>query len=487
MKKFLFLALSLMMVFTVLPTLQASAITGMITEGGPPGQSEPPGDRPGGDKGDRGGQDNSQIATTWSSDPEKTLLDAGETATFKLTVENKTSASESITLSTQDTGLTISPKTFTLAASAKSEVTLTVVMPAQNDRTEANFSINFACTNVKNKKVMFRIKYKTQTAAQKADQQIATQWESDPGKTVLAAGKSATFKLKVTNKSGSNQSITLSTKNTGLTISPTTLTLGNSASSTVSVTVVMPAQTDAKKLEVEFAISFACTSVTGKAVKFKLRYASATKPEQTKTIATVWAAEPSKTTLNAGSTASFTLKITNKSTVSDTITLSTKSAGLTLSSTKTTIAAGKTVSVTVKVVMPAQNNRAQADFLISLVGAKSKVDVKFSIKYKTAPCCTYTTVWASNPNGAKLAQKTKGAYYLTITNKCTSAITFKLTPGKNMAVSSSSFTLAAGKATKITVTVTMPAKTTSSKCDFSLVVGTSCGKNSTLKFTINYK
>ncbi|NTU61286.1 MAG: hypothetical protein HGA95_03030, partial [Caldiserica bacterium] len=443
MKKLLFLALSLLMVFTVLPVLQTSAITGIVAEDGPPGQGPPPGDGHGGGD-DRGGQDNSQIATTWSVDPEKTSLDAGETATFKLTVENKTSTSESITLSTRDTGLTISPKTFTLAAGAKSEVTATVVMPVQGDRPEAFFMIDFACTNVKNKKVMFLIRYKTQTQGQQADQQILTQWETDPGKTTLDAGKSATFKLKVTNKSGASQNITLSTKDTGLTISPTTLSLENDASSTVSVTVVMPAQTDDKKHEAEFTISFACTNVTGKTVKFKLRYTSSEKPQQSKTIQTTWSTDPSKTTLGAGQTGTYILKITNKGADKETITLSTKSTGLTLSVAKVIIAAGNTASVTVKVVMPTQNNKAQADFFIMLAGSKSRVDVKFFIKYKTTACCTFTTVWASNPNGARLAQNTKATYYLTITNKCTSAITFKLTAGKNMTLSSSSFTLAAG-------------------------------------------
>lgn len=369
MKKFLLIALSLLMFVTVLPVLQASAMSGMFAEGGPPGGGEPPGDGHGGGGG-RGGDDNTQIATTWSPDPRQTYLNPGETATFKMTVENKTSASESITLSTKDTGLTIAPTTFTLAAGAKTEVTATVIMPVQSDQ----------------------------------------------------------------------------------------------------------------KREAEFTITFTCTKVTGKAVRFRITYKSF-QP----TIQTSWSTDPSKTTLNAGSTASFTLKITNKGTAEETITLSTKSTGLTFSLAKMTIAAGGTASVTVKVVMPAQNNRAQAEFSIMLTGTKTKADVRFFIKYKTAICCTYTTAWASNPNGTKLAQKAKGTYYLTITNKCTSAITFKLAPGKNMAVSSSSFTLAAGKATKITVTVTMPAKTTSSKCDFSLAVGTGCGKNSTLKFTINYK
>ena len=485
MKKFFLLALSVAMALTIIPVMQTFAFT---RPGGEPPKDggQPPGDKPGGGG---PGQDNSILATAWTAEPEKTQLDAGETAKFTLTVTNKSANSESVTLATKDAGLTISPTTLTLAAGAKADVTVTVVMPAQNDRPEAMFAISLTSADVKNKTIMFRIRYKTASTGQKAQEQLPTTWETAPERTQLDAGQSATFKLNISNKSGASQTIALSTKNSGLTITPTSLTLASDASGSVSVAVTMPVQNN--KREAEFAIDFTCSGATGKSVRFRIMYKTQVKPpEDTRDITFAWATDPSKATLAAGATATYALNLTNKSTVSQTVTLSTKNTGLTISPTTANIAAGKTVAISVKVVMPAKGKTNTAEFAILLsTAAGKKFDVRFFVKYPTTTTtCAFTTAWVTNPSSVKLAAGAKATYAINITNKGTASTTFKLTAGKNMTLSTSSFTLAAGKTQKVNVTVTMPAKAAKvTKTDFSFTVVSGCGKSSTIKFTINYK
>ncbi len=484
MKKIILLTLSVAMALTVLPVMQAFAFSrGDDPPPGGGGGGKPPVGEPGG----RGGEDNSILSTVWATEPEKTQLDAGQSATFTLTVTNKSKNSEAVEISTKDTGLTLAPKSFTLAAGAKTDISVTVVMPVQNDKPEANFSINFTSVDVKNKTVMLRIRYKTPTNGQKANQQIETVWETQPEKTQLDAGQSATFNLKVTNKTDASKAITLSTKNTGLTITPISFTLVAGASTTVAVAVIMPAQDN--KREAEFAINFACDGVTGKSVKFRIMYKTQVKPpEPAKEIVTSWTADPAKTTLLAGQTGTFTLNLANKSTAEQTATLTTKSTGLTMTPAKSTIAVGKTAAIAVKVVMPTQGKNTQAEFVIQIANAAGKTfTVKFVIKYK-ATTCVFASAWVTNPNNASLAQGAKGTYGLKITNTSNVSTTFKLTAGKNMTLSSKTFALAAGKAATVTITATMPTKAAkATKADFSFVVGSTCGKSSTIKFSIKYK
>lgn len=487
MKKIFLLVLSVAMALTIMPVMQTFAFT---RPGGEPPKDggQPPEGKPGDDHGGPG-QDNSILATAWTAEPEKTQLDEGETAKFTLTITNKSSNSESVTLATKDTGLTISPTTLTLAAGAKADVTATVVMPAQSDRPEAMFTITMTSADVKNKTVMFRIRYKSATEGQKADQNLVTTWETAPEKTQLDAGQTASFKLNVTNKTTANQTITLSTKSAGLALSPTNLTIAASETVTVAVNVTMPAQNN--KREAEFSIDFACSGVTGKSVRFRIMYKTQVKPpENSRDITFAWASDPSKATLAAGATATYILNLTNKSTASQRVTLSTKSTGLTITPTTATIAAGKSAAISVKVVMPAKGKTNMAEFVILLAtAAGKKFDVRFFIKYPTAVAtCAYSTAWVINPASVKLAAGAKATYAINITNKGAASTTFKLTAGKNMTLSSSSFTLAAGKTQKVNVTVTMPAKAAkATKADFSFTVANGCGKSSTIKFTINYK
>jgi uncharacterized protein YjdB len=206
-------------------------------------------------------------------------------------------------------------------------------------------------------------------------------------------------------------------------------------------------------------------------------------------ILTAWESDPSKDTLSPNQTGTYFLNITNNCANDQQIKLQSADSGLAFDPASFALAKGAKVRIKVTVKMPAQNGRLEAWFTIKIVcSVGSGKEVKFKIRFKDAPCCTYVASWVSNPNGKKVDGKSASVFPLDITNKCVTSISFTMSSGSSgVKFSKTSFTLAGGKTERVNVIVTPPARRLTNKIEYSVTITTLCGATKKLTFVLEYK
>lgn len=150
---------------------------------------------PGNGGGGGGGGVCQNLVTTWTVDPDKNTMTAGQEGVYTLNVTNNCANMQDVKLSTTDAGMTFDPVSFSLKSGEKTQVKVKVIMPAQNGRNEVWFSIKFSCTVGSGRIVKFRIRYTNQLCCN-----YVASWVTNPNGKTASSQTAYTFPLDLTNK-----------------------------------------------------------------------------------------------------------------------------------------------------------------------------------------------------------------------------------------------------------------------------------------------
>ena len=152
------------------------------------------------------------LLTVWDEDPAKTSLNAGETRDFFLNITNKCSSTQEIKLDSPNSGMKFDPANISLKSGVKVRVKITITMPAQNGKKEAEFTIKFNCSVGNGRTMKFKVMYKTQVSCQS----YVASWVTNPNGKTADSLKEYTFVLNLSNKCTESLTFNLSSTNSNL-------------------------------------------------------------------------------------------------------------------------------------------------------------------------------------------------------------------------------------------------------------------------------
>ncbi len=205
------------------------------------------------------------LVTTWTVDPDKNTMAAGQAGVYTLNVTNNCANAQDVKLSTTDAGMTFDPASFSLKSGEKTQVKVKVTMPAQNGRNEVWFTIKFACSVGNGKVVKFRIRYTNQVCCN-----FVASWVTNPNGKTADSLTAYTFPLDLTNKCSDKITFTLESSHPVMKFSRNNFSVDPGTAGRVNVIVGAHNKKITGKITFKVTIRPACGAV--KILTFTLVY-----------------------------------------------------------------------------------------------------------------------------------------------------------------------------------------------------------------------